>query len=366
MSAPILRVAVLGAGLIGREHCRLLGQNPRAQLVCVADEDDEAAAQAATLGGATLVHARYQDALDQDGIDAVIIALPNALHEEVGLACAARQLPTLIEKPIADTLPGALRIADAFRATNTPALIGHHRRHSPDIKRARDAVQQQEIGSLVAVNGAWLVSKPEDYFNMAWRRSAGGGPVLINLIHDLDCLRFIAGEIEAVQAISSNRVRGFEVEDTVALTIEFASGALGSFILSDAAPSPYSWETTSGQALYFPHQPENCYTFAGRQGTLTVPSMTLWQHEAPTQAAMAAPSTGHWQDPLVSSPLTPEAGSAYVDQLNHFLDMATGKVAPILDPDDASLTLAAALAVLEAAHTGHKVTPASLMDTARQ
>lgn len=374
MPAPLLRIAVLGAGLVGREHCKLLKANPRAELACVVDSNQEAATEAALLGGCdpSQIGADCQATLNKSDIDAVIVALPNMLHEAAGIYCAERKLPALIEKPIADTIPAAQRIAEAFEKTRTPALIGHHRRHSPDIRRARDAIHNGEIGELVAVSGAWIVSKPEAYFDVAWRREKGGGPVLINLIHDLDCLRFIAGEIVSVQAVSAHAARGFDVEDTVALTLRFASGAIGSFILSDAAPSPYAWETTSGQALYFPHQPENCYTFAGRTATLTTPSMTVWQHEAPKpqtlnaaetklEARLSTPNIGHWQDKLISRTLSTSPGSAYADQLNHFLDIAEGLSDPVIGPRDATVTLATALAVLEAARTGHAVSPSSLL-----
>ena len=70
------------------------------------------------------------------------------------------------------------------------------------------------IGRLTAVAALWLLQKPADYFDVAWRREPGGGPLLINAIHDIDDLRFVCGEIEEVRALVSNTTRGFKVEDT--------------------------------------------------------------------------------------------------------------------------------------------------------
>ena len=138
-----------------------------------------------------------------------------------------RGIPVLVEKPIADTLDAALALADASEAAGVPVLVGHHRRHNPIVRKAREIVQSGALGRLTAVSATWLVCKPDDYFDVAWRREPGGGPILINLIHDIDNLRFIAGDIAAVQGMTSSARRGFPVEDTAALLLRFRDGALG-------------------------------------------------------------------------------------------------------------------------------------------
>ncbi len=169
------------------------------------------------------------------------------------MACIERGIPSLVEKPIAHTLEAALQLADAVERSGVPVLVGHQRRHSPDIAKARQLVNDGALGRLVAVNAMWMTDKPQGYYDAAWRRQPGGGPLLINLIHDIDCLRFICGEIESVMAFSSNAVRSFEVEDTASVSVKFTNGALGTLLMSDTTVSPYNWDTAAGQALYFPH-----------------------------------------------------------------------------------------------------------------
>src|SRR4029077_20310972 len=166
-----------------------------------------------------------------------IVANPNALHRATALAAIARGIPTIVEKPIADTIPDARAIVEAAARANVPVLTGHHRRHNPIMQAARDFVASGALGRIVAVSGTWLHRKPDDYFDVTWRREAGGGPILINAIHDIDCLRMVVGEIEIVQAAASNGVRGFPVEDTAAAVLTFANGALGTFIVSDSTAS---------------------------------------------------------------------------------------------------------------------------------
>lgn len=338
-----LRIALVGAGLIGREHVRLVDAHPDATLVAIADVAPEAEALAAAHGAAFFTD--YERMLDELRPDGAIVALPNELHLEAGLACVRRRLPVLVEKPVAHTVAAALALRDAAEAGGVPVLVGHHRRHSPDLREARRAIGDGELGEVVAVHGLCLVRKHDSYFEAEWRRRPGGGPLLINAIHDVDCLRFLCGEIETVQAIASSRTRGLDVEDTVAASLRFESGALGTFLLSDAVPSPYFWDTASGQALYFPAQPGDSYVIGGRLGTLAVPSLDLWAHTP----------GGDWRDPITARRLAVDASRCYENQLDHFVGVIRGEQEPVVTARDATMTLAATLAMGRAAAEGRPV-----------
>ena len=339
-----LKVVVIGAGLIGREHCQLISDNPRVSLAGIADPTPQAEQFANQIKAPYFTD--YEKMLDEVRPDGAIIALPNTLHTQAGHSCLIRKIPSLIEKPIADTIEAAKTLAEASEASGIPILVGHHRRHSPDIREARRIVQAGELGDLVAVNGMWLSDKPDDYFNAEWRRKPGGGPLLINLIHEIDCLRFIVGEIADIRAFSSNATRGFEVADTLSIAMRFENGALGSFVLSDAVASPYTWEITSGQALYFPHQPEDCYHFGGRTASLAVPSMNIWRHDGQGK---------NWQDPFIRQHMPLDGSRTYQNQMEHFLNVITGAEPPVINARDAMITLAATLAVDKAAREDRTV-----------
>ena len=143
--------------------------------------------------------------------------------------------------------------------------------------KAKAVVDSGKLGTLVAINGTAMFYKPDDYFDQGpWRRQPGGGPILINMIHEVHNLRMLCGEIVAVQAFKSHATRGFVVEDTVAINLRFASGALGSFMLSDAAACARSWEQTSQENPAYPsYTDEDCYVIAGTLGSLAVPTMRI-------------------------------------------------------------------------------------------
>ena len=344
------KIALMGAGLIGREHAALLRANPRVELVGIADVSQGAKTVADEFEAKFFTDMREMlDTLKPDG---AIIALPNSLHVEAALACVERKIPCLVEKPIADTLEAAIHLVAEVEKAGIPVLIGHQRRHSPDIVKARQLVADGALGRLVAVNAMWMTDKPGPYFDAAWRRLPGGGPLLINLIHDIDCLRFICGDVIEVMAFTSNAVRSFEVEDTASVSVRFASGALGTLLMSDTAVSPFNWDTAAGQALYFPHQPENSYHLAGTKAALSIPGMDIWRHET---------EDGHWQHPLIRQHVTLDGSRAYENQLNHFVDVIEGKVQPLISARDGMMTLATVLAIAKAGGENRRVSISEML-----
>jgi predicted dehydrogenase len=344
------RIAVIGAGLIGRKHLGILKEDPAFEVAGIADPSPQAEAYARENGFA--YYAKAEALLDKVKPDGVVIANPNALHRETALLCIARKIPALVEKPIADTLADARVIVEAAAKANVPVLTGHHRRHNPIMQAARDFVASGALGNVVAATGTWLHRKPDDYFDVTWRREAGGGPILINAIHDIDCLRMVVGEIESVQATASSKIRGWPVEDTAAAVLRFANGALGTFIVSDAAPSPWNWEATSRESAITPSEFENCFLVAGTRGSLSIPLLQHWCYDKPE---------GAWADPLTRRTLPVRHADPYPLQLHHFARVIRGAERPVIDATEGAHTLAATLAIAESAKTGCTVQVSALL-----
>ena len=234
-----------GAGLIGRRHIEEIDASGSAQLAAIVDPFPAAREVADTFG--VPLYGSLAELFEADRPDGVVLATPNQLHVDGGLECVAAGVPVIVEKPIGDTVEGATRLVEAAEAAGVPLLTGHHRNYSPIMARAREIVRSGVLGSIVAVVGTALFYKPDDYFDVGggWRREPGGGPILLNLIHEVNNLQSLVGDVVRVQATTSNATRGFPVEDTAAMVLTFANGALGTFLLSDAAASPRSWEQTS-------------------------------------------------------------------------------------------------------------------------
>ncbi|MFM7025381.1 MAG: Gfo/Idh/MocA family protein, partial [Limnohabitans sp.] len=249
---PPTRLALIGAGTIVKTHINRILRHTDLELVGIADPTPAGQALAGSLG--VPWHADPITLLDQVRPQGAIVATPNVAHVPVALECLARGIPALVEKPVADTVVEARKLVDAVARTGTPVLVGHHRRHNPINQRARAMIESGQLGRIVSATALAAFLKPDPYFEVTWRREAGGGPILINLIHDIDMLRFLLGDVCEVQAMDSHAVRGFEVEDTAAAVLRFANGALGTVVLSDTAAAPWCWDFCAGEQEQYPRQ----------------------------------------------------------------------------------------------------------------
>ena len=334
MTSP--RIAVVGAGLIGSLHAAHV--RSQAELAAIIDPDPSAQEKANALGAPW--HADLFTYLKQDRPDGVILATPNQAHVKQGLLAVDAGIPALIEKPISDRSDHAARLVSAAHARGVPLLVGHHRRHSARTAVAKAAIDAGRLGKLVAVNAQFWFYKPDDYFSADWRRQEGAGPVFINLIHDIDLLRHFCGEILRVQAMESRRTRGFAVEDTAVLLLEFANGALGTVNVSDTAVAPWSWEMTSGENTAYPHVQTHAYTITGTQGALSIPDLQLWHH----------PTHRSWWEPIESQNLNVQDHDPLIRQMSHFLDVIQG-ADPIVSGQEGLQSLRVIEAIKQAAQT---------------
>jgi len=342
------RIGVIGVGWIGYRHAKYCGSYSSCELVGVSDPGPVAAKVGAELG--VPCFASVDELLDRVKPDGVIIATPTQLHLETAGNALERGVAVLIEKPIADTVANARMLVDLAKRKNTPILIGHHRRHNSAVKEARRLLIEGDIGRLLAVNVLWAVKKPDDYFDVSWRKEKGAGPVLINLIHEIDLLRHLCGEIETVSAIVTSEGRGNSVEDTVVAMFKFNSGAVGTITASDATPAPWSWDSATGENPAIYQGRENAFRFLGSKGSLEFPDLFIWRYVDQEKPG--------WLSPISRESRVIQQNEAYIAQLEHFCRVIRHEEAPLIDGEDGLRTLTATLAIHESAETGMPVTTA--------
>lgn len=341
------RIAVAGAGYIGQAHIGVLLNSATCALSAIVDPSP-AAGEVAAKAGVRLFKS-IDELLAQDRPDGLVLATPNHLHLAQGLQCIAVQLPILLEKPIATTVMEGEQLVKSVQETGAKVLIGHHRAHSPIMAKAKEVVDSGKLGKLVAVMGSATFFKPDHYYADApWRSKLGGGPILINMIHEVHNLRMLCGDILAVQAFSSNATRVFPVEDTVAINLRFASGMLGTFLLSDTAACPRSWEQTSQEnKAYASYDDEDCYVITGTNGALSVPTMRLKTYPRPEDRS--------WWKAFEVGVVGMVRDDPIKHQMEHFGSVVRGEAEPLVSARDGLLNLRITEAIVEAAKTGRTV-----------
>ncbi len=343
-----LNIAVFGAGLIGKKHINtILARPDLATLVAVVDPVLPAGQSSAWQVPV------FEDAggmFETLKPDAVIIASPNNVHLEQGLLCCRQGVHFLVEKPVTSTWEDAAQLMDAVHKCGVHTLVGHHRRYLAPVQAAKKVIERGELGRLVSASVVWSTRKPDAYFDATWRRTAGGGPLLINAIHEIDMLRYLCGEVVAVRGMKSHKHRNFEVEDTAAALLEFENGCLATLVCSDAGLSPWTIEQGSGENPTFAFTHESSYRIIGTLGSLEVPVLRKWRAQLPGQEA--------WDRPLVGEYLLHSHWDAHEAQLSHLQRVIRAGEAPICSVADGAKTLAVTLAVGEDGETGVSRRPA--------
>ena len=207
-----LRVGVIGIGVMGSNHARVLAELPGVKLVGVADPDRNCCDQVArSLGCASL-----RDAADliRRGVDAVTIAAPTHLHRDIAIDCAARGIHVMVEKPIASTVEESRAIVAAARRAGVTLMVGHVERFNPAVQSIKRAIKDQDILSIAITRVGPFPP-----------RMSNVGVVIDLAVHDIDLIRwFTDSEIVEIQPQTSSAVA--EREDIALLQFRTASGVL--------------------------------------------------------------------------------------------------------------------------------------------
>ena len=340
-----VRLGIIGLGSIGKRHAKIASAMNECELVSVCDAEKKAEKAAETLG--VKFYTDYQEMIEKEVLDGVIISVPSNLHVPVGITCAKRGLPILVEKPLATNLAEADRLIEAVKQNRVRLLVGHHKRFHPSVEFTRNMIKGGQIGRLVGVTMicAWL--RPMEYFQISWRKNKGGGPILINLIHDIDNLRYMCGEVIRVYAEISNEVRKFPVEDSACVSLRLENGGLANIFISDCVPSMWSYEATAGETPAIVQSSETCYYFFGTEASLTFPYLKKVFYPDPSKMG--------WYYPISSEDLEIPWSDPHETQLKHFCKVITGEENPRTTGEDARRTLEVTLAVLQSGETGQPI-----------
>lgn len=183
-----VRVGVIGAGVMGADHVRILQESVSgAEVVAVSDVDPTRAAAAADLAGAMALTDGHL-LIDQSDVDAVVIASPDDTHEDYVLACLAAGKPMLCEKPLATTTAGCRRIVETEAGIGRRLIqLGFMRRFDPGYVEMKRLLDAGDIGAPMMLHCV--------------HRNAGSSPnltservIISSAVHEFDVTRWLLGQ----------------------------------------------------------------------------------------------------------------------------------------------------------------------------
>lgn len=241
-----VRFGLVGAGGIAEHTARDLARHDAVQLLAVADPSTARASALAAQFGIPRAYADAAELLRRDDIDAVYVAVPNALHAGLATAALAAGKHVLLEKPFATSTAEAEAVAAAAERHGRLLMLGMNQRFDANVQRARQLVRSGELGPVYFARGYWRrrngIPRIGSWFTR--KADAGGGALLDIGVHMLDVLLFVLDDFRPVSVSGvaftrqGNRGRGdggwgrserdgatFDVDDLAAALIRLHSGA---------------------------------------------------------------------------------------------------------------------------------------------
>ena len=233
-----LKVAMIGAGRMGRTHAGVLRTLAEVRITHVVDFVPENAAEVAETLGAKV--SGLEEVLVNKDIDAVFITTPTPTHAEVICQAAEAGKAIFVEKPVAHTLEAAQEVVATIQKTGVPCQVGFQRRYDPaylEVKR------RLEHGDLGRIENFRAVSRDPFQPGLEFLKTSGG--ILVDMgIHDFDTARYFCGEVAEVYAVGTavrdERLKDFDLFNLAVATLRFENGAVGT--VENALNTAYGYE----------------------------------------------------------------------------------------------------------------------------
>ncbi|GEA79803.1 Gfo/Idh/MocA family protein [Cellulomonas uda] len=218
-----LRAGLIGLGMMGRHHARVLRSLDGVDLVAVADPSGD---RHGVAGG--LPVGRSVEDLIAAGVDYVTAAVPTTLHEQVAITLAEAGVHCLVEKPLAPDTAAAQRVADAFASRGLVGAVGHIERYNPALQHLRERLAGGELGEVYQV-----VTRRQGPFPA---RIADVGVVKDLATHDIDLTAWVTQSSFVSVAAQTSLQSGREHEDLVAVVGKLADGTVTSHLVNWLSP----------------------------------------------------------------------------------------------------------------------------------
>jgi predicted dehydrogenase len=271
----------------------------------------------------------YAELLNDPTIDAIVLATPHTQHEEQIIAAAKAGKHVFTEKPFTLDRPSAERAVAACKEAGVALALGHNRRFMENTIALKAMIEAGELGTLMHIDGNQ--SSDLNVAAGAWRdsreESPAGGMTSLG-VHALDCIIHLAGKISAIDAYSTRRAIGFDIDDTTAALLRFENGMTGTLVTM--ASTAKIWHVR----------------IAGSKG---------WAEMRDNKTLTVCKSDGNPEDIVFDDSPYPHMGSI-TGEIEEFALAAAGKATYRISPEEMVHNAEVLAGLITSAETGNRVT----------
>jgi predicted dehydrogenase len=315
-------VAIVGTGMWGPRLAEAARRAGLELATCFSRDEGRRAEFASRFGCEAA--ASFEDAIGHPGVEGVVLATPNDVHEEQAFACAERGRHVFVEKPIADSIEAGERMRRACEDAGVALMVGHAFRRLGAARRVKKLLDDGALGRVVLAEAN--MSLPGSFKPEAWRahRSRNpGGPIMQLGIHHVDTLSYWLGPVRRATGRFARVHTEADIDDVGVVTLEFASGAMAALTGSYVSPKTLSLRLLGTDAVLDYRT-----------------DFSVW----PDAQALDAVTTLT----LAGEPVAFEERDMLADELAEFGRCVRGEARPETGADEGIAALAAVLQALEA------------------
>ena len=240
----MLKIAVVGTGIIGLDHLKAINVSDELELVAVCDLNEEKVRAIAEEYGVPYF-LDYKEIPDKTDAEAVILNLPHGIHCESTVFFLEAGLHVLLEKPMANTVAECDKMIEAEKKSGKKLAIGHIQRFLTANRLAKEYIESGKIGKLCMINDMRSINyfKPDRPRWFLSKKLAGGGIVMNYGAHSLDKFAYVTGErVEEISAACGNIKNGEDIEGHAQIFLKMSGGVTAAVTFSGYAP--VGFETT--------------------------------------------------------------------------------------------------------------------------
>lgn len=239
----MLKIAIVGAGIIAKNHKNAVVAHPDTELVAVCDVVEERAVELAN-GTDARTYTDYKVMAENEEFDAVILNLPHFLHKEVSVYFLDRKVSVLVEKPMAITVEECKAMDEAAKRNGVKLAVGHLQRYYDCYQEIKKIIEDGRYGELCSVtevrNVDYFTGRPQWFLS---KKLAGGGIVMNYCAHTLDKFFYLCGtDVDKVCANVFNKMNDLDVESHAQVLLRMKNGVSASFSYSSSV-NDYMYET---------------------------------------------------------------------------------------------------------------------------